>query len=358
MRFLSVIFLSCLINSAFAIDIKFVEWRGYNTLLVRNEIQKGDTSVLLKHIEMANPLSHDHIVLLLDSPGGNVAEAMSMVNTIKKRGIKIHAVVPSGAICASACASILFLGSNLKTVEYGGLLGQHSCSRNNGISHTQCNETIANFAIEQGVSHGSVKAFLNYSGPKEMSWFDREQADGWGLTKYAGELSSNFEKSEPLFAEVLGFDFPPQSAWRLDFFGDGFRAFIRTLRDDKRNGEISAYCFESIPGRFFLDFQIQGNSNLIKSSIKKLIISTDKFSFYTSKPLMRSLGEYQSFAVPIPKQYLLPFLEDANNLNIIATTNTNEDIELKTIIATNRKNLIFAANHCASNPDSLTKYGY
>lgn len=356
-RFLLLMLFICSSNYASAIDLKFVKWRGYNALLVKNVIQRGDSLKLLRYIKKTRPLSHNHVVLLLDSPGGSVAEAMKMVHALKKQNKKIHAVIPAGAHCASACASILFLGSDLKTVEYGGNLGQHSCS-SHGSPNQKCNEMISQFAIQHGVSHGSVKAFMTYSAPDEMSWFNREQADGWGLTKYTGELNSNFEKSEPLFAEMLGILQPPQSAWRLDFFGDGFRAFIRTLRDDKRNGEVSIYCFESLPGQLFLDFQIQGDANLIRTSIKQIIVRTDKFSFQSSTPIIRTLGDYQAFAVSIPKKDLLTFLEDADKLSITATTNTDTDVELNTLIVNNRKNLIFAANHCASSPSSLSQYGY
>jgi hypothetical protein len=106
------------------------------------------------------PWPHGLPVILLDSPGGSVAEGLNMSDVLMSK--KAHTVVPQGARCASACASILFIAGENRTVEVGGLLGQHSCSRD-GVRAERCNEMVSRNAVSKGVSYGSISAFITYA---------------------------------------------------------------------------------------------------------------------------------------------------------------------------------------------------
>ena len=159
-------------------------------------------------------------------------------------GVPFHTIIPNGARCASACGSIVFIAGKYRTVEPLGLLGQHSCSINRQPFQA-CNELISQHGLHHGVSHGSIAAFVTYVLPNEILWFSRKKSDGYGLTRYPGERMSGFEKSEPIVIEALFGRMPPaQSAWRLDFHEDGFRAFLRPASDHEREMQTNLFCNE------------------------------------------------------------------------------------------------------------------
>src|SRR3954451_21374983 len=71
------------------------------------------------------PAAHGYRLLVLDSPGGSVHEAMKVAGEID--ALEMHTIVPAGASCQSACAAILFVSGAVRTVEEGGMLGLHNC---------------------------------------------------------------------------------------------------------------------------------------------------------------------------------------------------------------------------------------
>lgn len=259
--------LSWFLRAAFALVFSFslgasvqagtfekVRWRGHVVLHLTGEIDEALVMNFMRMRDEAEVWDHGAKVMLLDSPGGGVMAALAIVGMMDKE--TWHTVIPNGAKCASACASILFVSGTYRTVEPLGALGQHSCARG-GLPDAECNELMAQNAMAHGVSHGSIEAFSSYTDPANMLWFSREDADGWGLTRYPGERESGFQKSEPrVFSILTGKKPQPQDAWRLDFQYDGFRAFARPVSDDEREMQLSAYCVESIPGAMFVDMDV------------------------------------------------------------------------------------------------------
>lgn len=156
-------------------------WRDRPVLRLSGEIIAGDAVRLQEELPGLPMWPHGAPVVLLDSVGGSVAEAMRISNLFDR--VPVHAVIPQGGRCASACASILFIAGRYRTVDPGGLLGQHSCSRN-GVADSGCNAALAEHAVAHGVSYGSVAAFVTYVAPENVAWHTREQADCLGLTKY------------------------------------------------------------------------------------------------------------------------------------------------------------------------------
>ena len=227
-------------STASALEIVKVDWNGHDALGLMGIIEQGDAKAVENALQTMQPLPHGHIVVLLGSPGGSVEEAFKISDLFDD--YDVHTVIPSGALCGSACASILFISGNYRTIEHGGLLGQHSCSRG-GIPDPQCNERIANLAITKGVNHGSIAAFLKYTPPENVTWFSRSQADCHGLTSYPGSEESNFGVFDNCFlTRVLEMEPKSQPVWRLDFFGDGFRAFQRPGADHDPTAEVSFFC--------------------------------------------------------------------------------------------------------------------
>jgi hypothetical protein len=154
---------------------------GMRLVLGVGEIVPGDTARLSMALESADRDSFGNKNLALHSVGGSVREALSMVRLMDRENVST--IVPPKMSCASACAQIVFVSGKHRVVLTDGRLGIHTCSRG-GIPAPLCNDDIAENAINHGVPHGSVMAFMRYAGPSEMMWFDDKDADCWGLTRW------------------------------------------------------------------------------------------------------------------------------------------------------------------------------
>ena len=69
----------------------------------------------------------EEVVLLLDSPGGDIRGALDIVKVIRAAqayGTQVHAHVPAGGECSSACVAILAVADR-RTVAAGSILVVH-----------------------------------------------------------------------------------------------------------------------------------------------------------------------------------------------------------------------------------------
>ena len=204
--------------------------------------------------------------------------------------------------------------------------------------------------MQNGVSHGSIAAFVSFAAPSEMIWFSREDVDGWGLSRYPGEEASGFEKSEPRVWRMITGEMPPaQSAWRLDFHGDGFRAFVRTVSDAEREMQLNLFCYEPLPGRLFLSMEINGDVEMISNAISLVTVATENFSWNAERPLtLQEDPAVASVVMEIPGQLIRQFLTETNRLLFrIDLQEPYDPIQATTYLEGSRTNLIFAANHCS-----------
>lgn len=332
---------------AFSADIDVVSWHGYRVLRLSGAIDEGTEKKLDASLGFVSPLPYGLPVLLLDSPGGLVDEAMRISALLDRK--PVHTVIANGAKCASACGSIVFIAGKNRTVEEGGLLGQHSCARG-GVPDEQCNELLSRHAVEHGVSHGSVKAFVTYVSPENILWFTRADAEGWGLTKYPGEDISGFEKSEPRVIALLAGKAPPaQSAWRIDFREDGFKAFVRTVSDFEREMQLNVYCAQDTPGHLFLTMDVTGPLQVIEEAVLGVSIATDHGSWSDDKPVVRRLDDQMTEIVTeVPLRMIKPFLKSADQLVYgVALRKPYSPMIARTSMGNSRKVLLFAANHCS-----------
>lgn len=265
-----------------------------------------------------------------------------------------HTVIPDGASCASACASIVFIAGKYRTMESFGRFGQHSCSVS-GVPDPECNEVLSQHAVSNGVSHGSVAAFVTYTDPSDMIWFSREDIDGWGISHYPGSEASGFEKSEPRVWRALTGKVPPaQSAWRLDLWKNGWRAFNRPSSDAERELQLNQFCVEHIPGTLFLAIEIHGPSEVIADVALRVVLLTDAFSLETSDPMIWQEDELVTMvAIPIPNQKVLSWLTEVSQYEFRIDTKAPYDpIGATGYLSGSRENLIFAANNCDYRRDN------
>lgn len=323
-------------------------WRGHKVLRMSGKIDTGSFDKF-KSVALSVPiLKHGYRILLLDSAGGSVTEALKISQLIRQ--LQFHTVIPNNAECASACASIIFIGGNSRTVEPFGLFGQHSCSRA-GVQDKKCNDEISQHAFENGVSYGSVDAFVTNVPPEKILWFSREDADGYGLTRYAREAENDFMKSEPIVLELIMGKLPKaQTAWRIDFYQDGWRAFLRPYADHIREMQLNVYCSERNRGRLFISMEVNGSVNVVRDAVQFVKVSTDNFYWKDSQPLIEQFDrKVTEIRTEIPSNSIKRFLRDSNYLEFyIETKKPFKPMIAKTSLSGSRNALLFAANNCAS----------
>lgn len=340
-------------GAAWAESISVERWRSHDVLRLSGPIESGLSDELLRKLDLADTWAHGAKVLLLDSPGGSVGEALKISKILDENAI--HTVVPNYAKCASACGSIIFIAGAYRTVETFGAIGQHSCSRG-GVRDDKCNEELAMHAVRHGVSHGSIAAFVTFVPPQDIIWFSREDVDGWGLSRYPGEQESGFEKSEPRVIKAITGSLPPaQSAWRLDFMHDGYRAFLRPWSDNEREMQLNLFCYEELPGRLFLSMEINDPEDVARSVVTTVLVETPNFSWTNESPwIVRDDPTATNIVVEIPPELIKPFLKKTDQLMFRVETRPPFDpMVARTFLSGSRQNLIFAANHCVRREHNL-----
>lgn len=152
-------------------------------------IQAGDAERLAVALRSADRDLHGNRRLTLNSQGGQVGEAFAMVAVMDQE--KVTTIVEPKAECASACAQILFLSGVHRFVLDGGRLGLHSCYSSGkdaksakATKSTQCNDLIAQNALAHGTGYTSIMAFMQYTDPTRVRWFNAEESDCWGFTRW------------------------------------------------------------------------------------------------------------------------------------------------------------------------------
>ena len=108
-----------------AMEFRTGIWKGHAAFFGNGAIVDGDAVALAKAAVAVPLAAHGRRFLLLNSPGGSVAEAMKVSEEINK--LQIHTVVPRGSSCQSACGAILFVAGDPRTIEEGGEIGLHTC---------------------------------------------------------------------------------------------------------------------------------------------------------------------------------------------------------------------------------------
>src|SRR3569623_1398243 len=160
---------------------------GQKIVLARGEIVGGDGGKLIRVLRMASVDKHGTRTLWLDSPGGSVVDAMDMADVIGNVGVTT--VVRPKAMCASACASVVFVAGKYRTVEKGGQLMIHSCfDARNGQKMDQCDAAISQRAQANGLSGRAMMAFQEIApGPQYGVLFNAADAACFGLTHAPGK---------------------------------------------------------------------------------------------------------------------------------------------------------------------------
>jgi hypothetical protein len=186
---------------ASAAKFKFGSSGGLTVLVVSGEIKHGDARRLIKALESVDRDRHGTKRLYLESDGGVVDEALKMAAIIQGAGVTT--IVRRDAVCASACASVLFVAGKYRMVEKGGMLAIHSCYDSlTGRAATECNAIISAHADAAGVSGITMMALQEAAGNDAIILFESEDASCFGLTLKPGARPS--KKDAPCVKQVVG----------------------------------------------------------------------------------------------------------------------------------------------------------
>ena len=333
-------------SEAVAMEFKIGELNGREVLFASGVVEIGDAERYRNALEQVDVQAHGARLVVLDSPGGSVSAALriSEVND----DFVVHMLIPDGALCASACASIIFISGDFRTMSRSGRFGQHSCS-NEGLPQPDCNEAIAAHATEHGVAHGSVKAFVTYVPPSEILWFNTQQLDCTGITHYPFSRQSGFGRSDPCFFETLkGYKPEAQSAWRVNLKDDGYRAFSRVVSDDDREFELGLHCDETKPSQLFLEFDLTGPAAAIEKALTTgyIILGTNR-SIPSTYSVKQVDAGFTRITFSIPTRLVRETLIEADRLGVhFDVVNGYQPISSWVGTASSREALLFVANHC------------
>ncbi len=158
---------------------------GQRIVVATGEIRDGDARMLGWTLDQATRDRNGMKELTLDSPGGLVREAFSMAGLMDKVGVTT--IVPAQAVCASACASVLFVSGKYRSIEKGGVLAIHSCyDDRSGQKMDDCNALISIHAQYEGSSGLAMMALQEVAGTRTAIGFDAKGAACFGLTKQPG----------------------------------------------------------------------------------------------------------------------------------------------------------------------------
>ena len=167
--------------------------------MAQGDIERGDARRLAKALERADPDRHGTRQLYLESDGGLVSEALKMADVMREVGVTT--IVRDGKVCASACASVLFVSGRYRTVERGGMLAIHSCfDVRNGRAASRCNAIISAHAETVGVSGFAMMALQEAAGSGGVIMFDTEDAACFGFTLKPGARPS--KRTPPCVADL------------------------------------------------------------------------------------------------------------------------------------------------------------
>ncbi len=335
-----------------------IEARAYGSVIVANGvIESGDADRLSAIAKQADVLPHGFRILSLNSKGGSVAEALRLAQIIDQ--FRFQTLVEDGAICASACGSIVFISGDSHLVREGGALGMHTCySGEPLVANQTCNEIMAQHAMEQGLNHGDIAAFTVLVPPKQMVWFSAEDADCWGLNRYPDQGPTTSEPISPCLLEALfgalgrSRHLEPSFQWRNDQYKTGYVAFVRTQGDHIKYGQITLFCREKARGRISVLMAVAAVDGVDPDTAVEFATVAFDDDTYTLDRLAGTLGSGEDekffyFIMKLPREATNPLLTRYETMKIIlGRSGSSETLSLSTPLSNGRKEILFAANHC------------
>jgi hypothetical protein len=138
---------------------------GGKALVYNGMIEPGDFDLFLAALNTARANT-----VIIDSPGGDVREAIRIGLETHRRGLNTH--LRSNHICASACALIFFAGQR-KFLSRSASIGLHMARTREGDPSLAGTSLIEGYLLAMGVPAGVLSRMYSY-GPEEMLWLSED----------------------------------------------------------------------------------------------------------------------------------------------------------------------------------------
>lgn len=164
---------------------------GTTAVFLRGEIVEGDADRFYSAVSDAG-----HAMVTLDSPGGLVAEALSIGALIAERQFATY--VPPDVECASACA-LIWLAGERRRMSDRSLVGFHAAYRLRDGQATEsgmANAEIGAYLTHLGLPVEAVR-YITVSAPDEMMYLTTADAVRFGFDVYVDERAPQFQPSGP-----------------------------------------------------------------------------------------------------------------------------------------------------------------
>jgi hypothetical protein len=173
-----LLFCQCTTMSAMEFRVAHNPEQNIEVIIGEGTIVDGDSARLEAIIPRTGRDEYGNISLYLNSPGGSVPAAFAIVEVMDR--YEFSAFVSSNAICASACASIVYISARFHQVVGKGLLGIHTCYSHAATETPEpssfCNKVIAENASNHGTSYAAVNMWQSAYRPESMAWIDQDVA--------------------------------------------------------------------------------------------------------------------------------------------------------------------------------------
>jgi uncharacterized protein YecT (DUF1311 family) len=187
------------LRAASAAEIETIpQFGGVSGILVRGKITQGD-SARFSRIAEKSPRA----LVILESPGGLVGEAMSIGAEIRERGYATY--VPPSAECYSACG-IIWLSGVRRRMSESSVIGFHAVYVVEGDNPRETgmgNAELGSFLTHLGLTRDAIR-LVTVAGPDDMIVLTPEIAAAYGIDYYvaddAVDLSPGFQASAPTLA--------------------------------------------------------------------------------------------------------------------------------------------------------------
>lgn len=169
-----------------------------NALIFDGNIRENDSFEFRKATR-----NHDIKTIVLNSPGGSVSEGLTIAGMIFDK--KLTTYIPSGSICASACAFMFFAGD---TRYSAGKLGVHqfysekSSTSDSGISEAASQYTVAEIIGFLNEFETPPFVFERMFSEQEMYFFTKQEMQLLNRTRDETSLYENRTDTEAFLFEV------------------------------------------------------------------------------------------------------------------------------------------------------------
>ena len=159
---------------------------GKTLLTLSGEIIPGDADRLMAEVKAAMDDRRVIAGILLNSPGGNVAESFRLARIV--RDAKMAAIVSDGAVCASACFIVFAAGAE-KFAAYAARVGVHGAASDRPRRETDQSRAatiiMARAVKELGVPPGIIGQMV-VTPPNEVVWLSPDDLRSMGTTMTGG----------------------------------------------------------------------------------------------------------------------------------------------------------------------------